>query len=223
VAKSLELEGAICARRGDRTCALDSQRASVRIRRNLQADPSGLAGALSALGGALRNAGELAEARAAYDEALEVFAASVGPAHVNYGMGLYNRAGVLELMGQSDLAVADYRRSLAIVEKAQGSQHRLLIMVLTGLADSLLRKGDSSAALPVARRAIDIAATNPGEPLMTTLARYALGRALYESGTDRVQGKRAVLDARTQLVGIGAASHYVSTVDRWLAARKIRP
>ncbi|MFC2108097.1 tetratricopeptide repeat protein [Candidatus Bipolaricaulota bacterium] len=75
------------------------------------------------LGGVLQDLGQHAEAKAAYERALEIDEKVYGPDHPKVARDVNNLGGVLQALGQHAEAKAAYERALEIAEKVYGPDH----------------------------------------------------------------------------------------------------
>src|SRR6185295_10028084 len=87
--------------------------------------------------------GRVAEARAAIEEALELYGKSVGKDHPLYGSALEGQGRVLLAEGKAREAVPVFERGLAISERGTGTGSSALLRVLVGLADARLAARDA--------------------------------------------------------------------------------
>ena len=88
------------------------------------------------LGRVLKDLGDLAGARAAYERALAIDEAAFGPHHPNVAIRVNNLGGVLKDLGDLAGARAAYERALQIRRKFLGEDHPHTVRV-RGNLDSL--------------------------------------------------------------------------------------
>jgi tetratricopeptide (TPR) repeat protein len=94
------------------------------VAENAAATESEQAGSLfNSLGYHLRTIADFAGARAAFERALAIFEATLGPDHPNVAVALNNLGSVLQDQGDLAGARAAFERALAIDETAFGSDH----------------------------------------------------------------------------------------------------
>lgn len=111
---------------------------------------------LNNLASVLRRSGRLAEAEAAYRDALAAARAVFGPAHPQLTRTINNLAVVLK--DEGDLAAAEplMREALAMSRKLYGEEHPDIALQLSNLASLLGARGDDDAWVALARQALEM-------------------------------------------------------------------
>jgi len=109
----------------------------------------------------------------------------------------------------------EYRRALAIAERALGPEHLQLVDPLVGIARATLALGKASDAVAPAERALALLAKPDAHTEARELARvrFVLARALWDANRDRRRAHELAAQARAALDGADA-----SEVAAWLAA-----
>ncbi len=91
---------------------------------------------------------------------------------------------------------------------------------LTGIGRTLLDSGEHLQAIQVLRKAIALYEAGSVDPGQIAVARFALARALYESGSDRAQGLAFAREARTVFEVAGQARRWeLGQIDAWFSAQ----
>lgn len=122
------------------------------LQERLKAPAASLGGAYNSLGGLLRQRGDYMKARQQFVRAAELWEQAYGPEDARVGRVLNNLGLVSQDLGDYAQAVINYRKSLAIQEKAGDSPS--LAAVLQNLASAMQEQGGLDDALPLYRRAI---------------------------------------------------------------------
>lgn len=104
------------------------------------------------------------EAEALYRRALALQIAHHGADHPRLVTLHENLGKLLEQVGKNQEAEAELSRALLITERAFGPKHAKLYGTLREIALLKLKRGDVQAALPYARRMVDLAADSPRAP-----------------------------------------------------------
>ncbi len=132
--------------------------------------------------------GRVAEARAAYQKALELRENELGPSDPSLGQPLIGLAMVLEQERRYDEAIATYLRALSLQEKSLGANHPDVGMTLTnlGLVYIRLRRWDDAYTASARALAIFQQALGPDHYFTSAaqgnLASIAVGRGDLEAG-----------------------------------------
>jgi tetratricopeptide (TPR) repeat protein len=175
---------------------------------------------LGNIGEALEKDGRHAEALANLQRAVALWEKVAGPAHPNLADPLFTQGTVFLAQGQAAAALASYRRSRAIREKALGPKHPKLAESLTGEGEALLAGRDPRGATEVLERAVTLAQAAALGPTARARARFALARALWAQGRDRLRALRLAGEARDGYARAGAATRYeLAAVVAWLRER----
>ena len=167
----------------------------------------------------LRSAGQLDAAGETVDACITTLAAILGPddGHV-LPVALTIRAEIARARGDTDAALADIRQAQAMADAALGRDNAAHAERLRKIAELLTDRGDPAAALPVARRALQVSEgeTWPAEHWGSLY--FCLARSLLSTGGDaetaREYGRTAAKHLRDDLP---AAADSLREVEEWLA------
>jgi tetratricopeptide (TPR) repeat protein len=120
--------------------------------------------------------------------------------------------------GRPTDAQAHLRKALELRERSYPAEHRLVALALTQLGEAELLRRDAGAALPLLERALAAREHKLEDPTNLARIRFALARALWETGGDR---KRAVELAASAHVAFSARAagfkRQLLAVGDWLA------
>ncbi len=108
------------------------------------------------LGATLLRAGDYAEAKARYQDALTLREQVLGPDHPDVAIALGGLANVERTLGHYDEAKALHERALVIAEAALGPQHPEVAAILNNLANTLHDRGAVAEARVIYERALAI-------------------------------------------------------------------
>jgi tetratricopeptide (TPR) repeat protein/tRNA A-37 threonylcarbamoyl transferase component Bud32 len=128
----------------------------------LDADDTRIAAMLVSLGVALRNSGQLPEARARLQAALGIVERKLGPMHPTVANTLYQLSSVHRRLGNYELAWDTALRALAAREAVFGPQGVAVGRSLNGLGILLMEQARYRDAEPYLRRAVSILAAGLG-------------------------------------------------------------
>jgi tetratricopeptide (TPR) repeat protein len=222
VARALLELGFVTDRQGRHDEALADYRRNVAImEKALGRESERLALPLTNIADILRIQGKYDEALAVNRRSFAISEKALGPGHPNVALALNNVGDVLRIQGKLDEAAADYRRALAIWEKRFGPEHPDVAVALTGLGRTLLDQRQAGKALAMLERALAIRLAHPGDPTELQETRFALARALWETGSDRGRARELAAQARAGYVQASAEGQKeLPTVDAWLAAHR---
>ncbi|TKC99217.1 serine/threonine-protein kinase [Polyangium fumosum] len=176
----------------------DCQRAIEEVERFAPHDPELLAASLQALGGALRNQGKLADARAAVDRAITTLSKTLGKDHPS----ALRARRALALVHQESGALADAEaESRAILESSERNLpagHPMRRSALFDLARVLTIRGDHAGALPLFQQAYEAGRRARGEDSeQAATCLEAMGRAQHSLGR-----KKEAIDHYQRSLGI---------------------
>ncbi|MCI1710029.1 MAG: serine/threonine-protein kinase [Chiayiivirga sp.] len=127
-----------------------------RARTELANDPVLQADVLDDFGEIRANQGRFDEARELFDKALAVAEREFGPNHPAVAESLLNLAFVANFRGDEPVARSHIERAVAILEADDGGDPLALANALNSHASTVAANGDTQAALPIARRSIDL-------------------------------------------------------------------
>jgi tetratricopeptide (TPR) repeat protein len=157
--------------------------------RVLGTDHPDVAITLSNLADTLRALGRTKEALDLINRSLDILVRTLGPSYPPLVTQLINRAEILNLLGRYGDARRDAETAIRMQESEAGT-HPESIYALRLLGDALLGLGQPVAALDSIQRAIKLADAAAATEELPHL-RFALARALWDSGRDR-RGARAL-------------------------------
>lgn len=178
-----------------------------------------VAGVRGNLGNVLRAQGRLEEAENQFKAALEIMLELFEPNHPNVALTRANLATILGMRGQIAQSEAQWRAALEIWSESMGPDHVMTANALHGLGEALLKAGESRDALPHLEKALEIRSNNALPVGQLAETRFALGRALWASGKDRVQGVAMARAALRELDGSTDVEDDKrrGEIERWLA------
>jgi serine/threonine protein kinase/tetratricopeptide (TPR) repeat protein len=128
--------------------------------------------------------------------ALAILQKAHGDAHPDVALGINGVANVLYARGQYARALEEYERALAIRQKVLGADHVDLAESLVGIGETRLAMRAPSLAVAPLERALTLREAHPGDPVELGDTRFALARALRDSGLDKARA--ATLAAKAQ-------------------------
>jgi len=157
-----------------------------------------LAQGLTNLGEMHANLGNLADARACFEESLDIHVARKAPGR-ELAEALFNLAEVDGAIGQLDRAHATYDRALQLIDATPDSTGEIAGVIHEGLGALALKKGDAELALASLSRAHRIAETAFGmdHPHLSSLL-HALAEAEMMRG--ETQRAHPLLEQATRIL-----------------------
>ncbi len=169
-------------------------------------DAMGLAVTVLTLANAYRKAERFDEARALYDRGDAMLVKATGPDNPQRYM-TYEHLGLLaSAQKQYPEAIAHLQRALSLAKTPDGSVHPKRVGLLAELGEVHLKAGAPLRALPPLEEAVRLGPQVPTEPQAKALARFLLGRALWESRRDRPRGMRLVEEAQELAAPLGGGA-----------------
>jgi serine/threonine-protein kinase len=156
-----------------------------------------------------------AEALAHNDRALAIGRKVLGPEHPEIAMYLSNRAEVFNGLGRGREAREAASRAMAIWEKQLPRDHLFLSYSLTAIGQSYLREGKPASALAPLERALGIRRAKD-VPMRVAETAFALARALWDSGQDKVRARSLAREARAAYSTLPNLKKEQDTVSRWM-------
>jgi tetratricopeptide (TPR) repeat protein/predicted Ser/Thr protein kinase len=158
---------------------------AIEEQRNGDKNPRGRAELINSMGNAAHRLGDMAEARALFEQAIALYDRELGPDNAGSAGSMSNLAYVANEEGKPAEAEALARRTLALYEKQFGPKNRRLMPSLLALAHALNSQGRADEALAVADRALAISAAENGPEHRTTLdTRVLRGAILADLGRE---------------------------------------
>ena len=208
--------GGLAEIRGDREVALRRQQEGLALKEaalgrdhpDVGISEGNLAVVLTALG---RNQ----EALEHVDRSIEILENGLGAGHPDLATQLNNRGEILNALGRSRDARTSFEKARIIWERELGLDNPNLAYALTGIGTSYLSEGDPSNAIVPLERAFKIREAYETDPSRRAETRFALARALWESGRDRLRA-RALAEQAHDSYAKAELKTNVAEVDSWL-------
>ncbi|MCX4244774.1 serine/threonine-protein kinase [Paraliomyxa miuraensis] len=148
--------------------------------------------------------------------ALQIREQALGPDHALTASSIINLAEVELKAGHVELAAQGFARALPVLEESLGPDAFQVSYPLVGLGRALLAKHEPSAAVPPLERGLVLRAPEHTPPPELCEVRFALGRALWESGGDRKRAVALVRDAVAAVVGLDGELAQRTEAEAWL-------
>jgi eukaryotic-like serine/threonine-protein kinase len=149
------------------------------------------------------------------DRSIEILENGLGAGHPDLATQLNNRGEILNALGRSRDARASFEKARIIWERELGLNNRNLAYALTGIGVSYLSDGDAASAIVPLERAFKIREAQETDPSRRAETRFALARALWESGRDRARAHTLALEARASYAK-AEIKVKLAEVDSWL-------
>jgi tetratricopeptide (TPR) repeat protein len=162
--------------------------------------------------------GDYRQAHASIQEAIRIRGATLGPDHPEVASALDILATILHADGLFAEALAEAERALAIKRKALGEEHVDLCYSLENIGLAHLGLGQPAKAIPVLERALALRERARLEPGESAEGRFALARALWDTGRNRARARTLAAAAREGYQSRNDLEH-ASQVNAWLASR----
>jgi eukaryotic-like serine/threonine-protein kinase len=160
----------------------------------LPADHWDVALTLGSIASSLHSLGRESEALEQNGRAIAILESALGSRHPDLALHVYNRGEILLAMGQIALARTDFERSLAVWKAELPSNHLYISYALTGIGLSLLAEDKTAAeAIDPLQRALTIREEANAPPALRAQTMFALARALWLAGPDRVRDRARAL------------------------------
>jgi serine/threonine protein kinase len=167
---------------------------------------------------ALAGLGRNQEALTHVDRSIAVLEAGLGAGHPDLATQLSNRGEILNSLGRYREARQSFERARVIWERELGLDDRNLGYALTGIGLSYLAEGTSTSALVPLERAFKIREAQETDPSHRAETRFALARALWDSGRDRGRARSLAAEAREAYRKADAKAR-VAEVEAWIQER----
>jgi tetratricopeptide (TPR) repeat protein len=149
------------------------------------------------------------------DRSIEILENGLGAGHPDLATQLNNRGEILNALGRSRDARASFEKARIIWERELGLDNRNLAYALTGIGISYLADGDGSNAIVPLERAFKIREAEETDPSRRAETRFALARALWDSGRDRPRAHALAEEARESYARAEIKAK-LAEVDSWL-------
>jgi len=178
-----------------------------------------IAKALDAEGGYLAHAQRNDEAGAAFERALTINERLYGPDHPRVA-DVLRKIGYLEMERDSQIARRSFERAVAISEHANIGGPELAPL-LSGLGEAQLLTSDAAVAVDTLERALAAWGDFRVAGHLLPSAKFALARALWDSGGDRNRARTLAQEAHAEfLANKGPWQPRADRVAQWLATPK---
>jgi eukaryotic-like serine/threonine-protein kinase len=149
------------------------------------------------------------------DRSIEILEKGLGAGHPDLATQLNNRGEILNALGRARDARASFEKARIIWERELGLDNRNLAYALTGIGVSYLSEADASSAIVPLERAFKIRETQETDPSRRAETRFALARALWESGRDHRRARSLAEEAHDSYTKAELKTK-VAEVDSWL-------
>jgi len=215
----LQNQASVLAQQGQQERAVQLLEQALALKESvLGNDHPDVARTLATLSSAVTDLGHPEKGLSLADRSVQIVV-NLDPDNVLLANAANNRAEALRLLGRHAEAARDYETASRILREQLGPGHQDLAYPLQGMGENLLSAGDPSAAIPFLEEALAIRAR--GEPHVALVGdtRFALARALWESGGDRARAQSlAVLAGKNYTNGDQPAPAKQRAVTTWLSA-----
>jgi tetratricopeptide (TPR) repeat protein len=210
--------GGIYQREGEREAALRVQQQALALKeRALGRDHPDVGISEGNLAVALMELGRNQEALEHVDRSLAILENGLGASHPELAIQLNNRGEILDALGRAREARSSFEKARIIWERELGLDNPDLAYALTGIGVSYLAEGDAISAITPLERAFKIREAQETDPSRRAETRFALARALWESGRDRVRARALAQEAREGYAKAELTAK-LADVDTWLHA-----
>ena len=202
--------------RGEREAALRMQQQGLALKeRALGRDHPDVGISEGNLAVVLTMLGRNQEALEHVDRSIEILENGLGAGHPDLATQLNNRGEILNALGRSRDARASFEKARIIWERELGLDNRNLAYALTGIGASYLSEGDASNAIVPLERAFKIREAHETDPSRRGETRFALARALWDSGRDHLRARSLAEQARASYTEAELETN-VAEVNSWL-------
>jgi serine/threonine protein kinase len=144
----------------------------------------------------LEGLGRNQEALEHVNRSIEILENGLGAGHPDLATQLSNRGEILNALGRPRDARASFEKARIVWERELGLENRDLAYALTGIGLSYLAEADPLNAVSPLERAFKIREAKETDPSRRAETRFALARALWESGRDRARALALAQEAR---------------------------
>jgi serine/threonine protein kinase len=149
------------------------------------------------------------------DRSVEILQKGLGAGHPELATQLSNRGEILNALGRYRDARASFEKARIIWERELGLDNRNLAYALTGIGISYISEGDPGSAIVPLERAFKIREEHENDPSRRAETRFALARALWESGRDRARARALAEEAR-EGYALAELKPKLADVESWL-------
>jgi serine/threonine protein kinase/tetratricopeptide (TPR) repeat protein len=202
--------------RGEREAALRMQQQGLALKeRALGRDHPDVGISEGNLAVVLTMLGRNQEALEHVDRSIEILENGLGAGHPDLATQLNNRGEILNALGRSRDARTSFEKARIIWERELGLDNRNLAYALTGIGASYLSEGDAANAIVPLERAFKIREAHETDPSRRGETRFALARALWESGRDHLRARSLAEQARASYTEAELKTN-VAEVESWL-------
>jgi tetratricopeptide (TPR) repeat protein/predicted Ser/Thr protein kinase len=182
-------------------------------------DDVDLAVSLNNYGNVLHEMGDNEAGLVALRRARAIWEHAYGAGSRMIAMPLNNEGEILNTLGRPREAIPVFQRTLEVMEASDiDPSSAWLPYPLTGMGQSLLALGRPGEAVGPLERALVIRDRIETFPLPRGETRFALARALWDSGGDRARARALAKSARAEYESATSAAKTVAEIDAWLAA-----
>ncbi|MES1158249.1 MAG: tetratricopeptide repeat protein, partial [Haliangium ochraceum] len=158
------------------------------------------------------------EALAQIESAVVILKSKLGNNHPDVAMEFNNRGEALNGLGRFREGRESFERALAIWQRELGGDEVDLAYALTGIGLSYLGESNPDQAITHLQRALEIRESHHVDLGEIGETRFALARALWDSGRDHSRARRFATQARQEIAKPGSASDARVMIERWLAS-----
>jgi tetratricopeptide (TPR) repeat protein len=170
------------------------------------------------LAGVLFQLGRVDEAVKRSEHALSILGNALGPDHPRLAYLLSDSADLMIAKGRYQEAKSAAERALDIWNRDLEPGNTMLVYALVPLGRSLAELGEPGKAIPILERAIVLGAVKNPDHMLLGEARFALARALRETGDESARARRMAEQADDDFAMSVAGVKRRQVVDDWLSA-----
>lgn len=214
-------QGASAQVRGDFAGALQFYKQALALKeRELGPDHPDVAISVAGIGSTLFELGRLPEALQEFERALAISSTYGDPDGHFVAATLGNKGEVLRMMGRNNEAKALLERAISLFERLPVPPPHVGSS-LESLGEVSLAEGDPFSARAHLERATRIFAEHKVHPGQAASVRFALARAIWQSGGDKHSARAHARWAQKAFANYGRAKQ-AQAVDKWLGAHTIK-
>jgi eukaryotic-like serine/threonine-protein kinase len=169
------------------------------------------------LGYVLGQLGRFEEGLLHTQRAITVAEKRLGPDHPILADELCNEGEILNGLGRYDAATKSFTRASRIWERELGPEADGIATALTGLGISYLGQSRMTEALSSLERAMRVRAGGDADPAAVAQTKFALARALWQSGHDLQRARHLATQARDAFAK-ASRERDLRMVDGWLGS-----